>query len=336
MEAARSIIPHSEFDQLREAKAILSHEGEALMRLARQLDSSFLDAVDQVVACTGTIIVTGVGKAGLIGRKVSATLASTGSRSFFIHPTEALHGDLGSIASNDLVVIFSNSGETAEIVQLLPSLESRHLPVIAVTASELSTLGSRATVTIAIGHVHEAGLNGLAPTTSTTAMLGIGDALAMVASQRREFTASHFAQLHPGGNLGKRLTRVVDVMRCVEDVRISDELETVREVYTKHGCPGRRSGAVMLVNDLGLLTGIFTDSDLARLLERRRDEAFDRPIREVMTIHPKTIQADALVEEAIELLSERHLSELPVIDDTMTPIGLIDITDLIGFIPTDR
>jgi arabinose-5-phosphate isomerase len=167
-------------------------------------------------------------------------------------------------------------------------------------------------------------------------MLALGDALAMVLCQRRRFTPQQFAAVHPGGSLGRRLTPVMELMRRGEDLRIAHEDSTVREVYVKLSRPGRRTGAVMLVDDDGRLTGLFTDSDLARLLEQRRDADLDRPICDVMTATPLTIGADAILEEVVQLLGQRRLSELPVIDDDRRPIGLIDITDLIGLAPVDR
>jgi arabinose-5-phosphate isomerase len=176
----------------------------------------------------------------------------------------------------------------------------------------------------------EAGLHGLAPTTSTAAMLAVGDALALVISQVRNFTPQQFAVFHPGGSLGRRLASVKDIMRAGDQVRIASESATIREVFVTLARPGRRTGAVMLVDADGRLSGLFTDSDLARLLEHHRDQQFDRPISEVMTNKPLTISPDAILEEVLQLLGARHVSELPVVDAAGCPVGLIDITDLIG------
>lgn len=334
--AESQVIPFAHFDQLREARAILTQEGQALIDLARRLDASFVAAVDLLQHVRGGIIVTGVGKAGLIGRKIAATLASTGTKAYFVHPTEALHGDLGCIGGDDLLLALSNSGETAEICGLLPLVRGRQAPVIAITASRLSTLGRGADVTLELGRLAEAGLHGLAPSTSTTAMLAIGDALALVASQARGFTPQQFATLHPGGSLGRRLTSVRDIMRRGDELRVACDEESIREVLVEHSRPGRRTGAVMLVDADGLLTGLFTDSDLARLLERRRDGQLDRPIREVMTERPLTISPDAILEEVLQVLGGRRVSELPVIDSAGRPVGLIDITDIIGLLPPEE
>ena len=326
----QSIVPASRLAQLREAREIIVHEGQALLALARRLDTRFCEAVELLSSCRGSTLVTGVGKAGLIGRKITATLSSTGTRAHFVHPTEALHGDLGCVGPGDVWLMLSNSGETEEICRLLPIIGERGTPVVAVTASEASTLGAAADVTIPLGRLVEAGLHGLAPSTSTTAMLAIGDALALVISEVRNFTPQQFAAFHPGGSLGRRLASVKDVMRSGDQVRIASEASTIREVFVTQSRPGRRSGAVMLVDTDGRLSGLFTDSDLARLLERRRDEQFDRPISEVMTIRPLTIGLDAILEEVLQLLGARHVSELPVVDAAGCPVGLVDITDLIG------
>jgi len=326
----QSIIPASRLAQLREGRDIIDREGQTLLALADRLDVQFCDAVDLLSSCAGNTLVTGIGKAGLIGRKITATLSSTGTRAHFVHPTEALHGDLGCVGPTDVWLMLSNSGETEEVCRLLPLIAARGQAIIAITASNASTLGAAADITIPLGRLVEAGAHGLAPTTSTTAMLAIGDALALVVSQTREFTPQQFAAFHPGGSLGRRLASVKDIMRSGDQVRIARDSCTIREVFVTLSRPGRRSGAVMLVDEEGRLSGLFTDSDLARLLERRRDEQFDRPISEVMTVRPLTVSPDAILEEVLQLLGARHVSELPVIDSSGCPVGLVDITDLIG------
>lgn len=323
-------------EELREGRAVLQHEAEALLELSRRLDASFCTAIELLAQCVGAVIVTGVGKAGLIGRKIAATLSSTGARAYFLHPTEALHGDLGCVGPNDVVCILSHSGETEEVCRLLPLLKRQGVLLLAITATTISTLGRQADAVIALGRLVEAGAHGLAPTTSTTAMLAVGDALAMVLCRRRQFTPQQFAAFHPGGCLGRRLTTIEELMRRGDEIRVAQEATTVRDVFVQQSRPGRRTGAVMLVDEEGRLTGLFTDSDLARLLEQRRDADLDRPIREVMTVSPVTIGPDAILEEAVQLLGQRRLSELPVIDAERRPIGLLDITDLIGIVPVEK
>jgi arabinose-5-phosphate isomerase len=333
--AARTIIPFSQLEQLREGRAIIEREAVALNRLAASLDGAFCDAVGLLAACQGKIVVTGMGKAGLIGQKIAATLASTGSSAVFLHPAEAVHGDLGSLQQCDAVLALSNSGETDEVCRLLPSMRRLGVPLIAITASETSSLGSSADVVLKLGRLTEADANGLAPSTSTTAMLATGDALALVISQLKGFTAEHFAALHPAGSLGRKLMLVRDAMRSGGDLRIANEHSSVRELLVELRTHGRRTGAVMLVDEEDCLRGLFTDSDLARLLEGRRDGQLDRPVSEVMTADPLTVAPDVKLQQAVDLLSAHKLSELPVVDAGGHPIGLIDITDLIGIMPAE-
>jgi arabinose-5-phosphate isomerase len=297
------------------------------------LDHGFCQAVDLISGCRGSVIVSGIGKAGLVGQKIAATLASTGTRSHFLHPAEAAHGDLGRVSHDDIALILSHSGESEEVVKLLPPLAALHVPIIAVTGRRHSQLAHGASVVLDLGHITEACLLGLAPTTSTTAMMALGDALALVISRMRGFTAAQFARLHPGGSLGRKLTRVRDAMRPLGRCRIASEERSVREVLIGASRPGRRTGAIMLVDAEGTLTGVFTDSDLARLFETRRDGAIDEPISHVMTCPPTTIRDSAMLSEAIALLAEQKFSELPVVDEHRKPSGLIDITDVLELLP---
>ena len=333
--ARREIIPFSHVEQLREARSIVRHEADTLLGLSRRLDADFCAAIDRLSRSTGSVIVTGMGKAGLIGQKIAATLSSTGTRSHFLHPAEAVHGDLGCVHAEDILLALSNSGETEEVCRLVPIVRRLRVPIIAITATDSSTLGSQADVVLRLGRLHEAGLHALAPSASTAAMLALGDALALVLSRLKGFTPQDFAQFHPAGSLGQKLASVRDCMRPPEQLRIASQDDTIRQVFVNRSKPGRRTGAVILVDADGRLSGLFTDSDLARLLEQRRDSQLDRPISEVMTSHPLTIQADRMLTEAIDLLSEKKVSELPVVDSDGFPLGLIDITDVIGLMPTE-
>ena len=330
------VIPFDEFEQLREARDIIRQEAHVLVALSRRLDTAFCAAVRLLALSRGTIVVTGMGKAGLIGRKIAATLSSTGTRALFLHPAEAVHGDLGCVRAGDVVVALSNSGETEELCRLLPIFRRLGASLIAITSRETSTLGSAADVTIALGHTPEAGQFGLAPTASTTAMLALGDALALVACRATGFTRQQFAVIHPAGTLGRKLQTVEDVMRRNDQLRIAPETATIREVLVSMRKPGRRTGAVMLVDDDGRLSGLFTDSDLVRLLENRRENQLDRPIAEVMTAAPKRMLPEAPLADAVALLSQHRISELPVIDESGRPLGLVDITDLIALMPDER
>jgi arabinose-5-phosphate isomerase len=329
-------IPCSEVDQLREARDILRQAAQAITDVSRRLDTCFCEAVQLLLETTGAVVVTGVGKAGLVGRKLAATLSSTGTRAIFLHPAEAAHGDLGYVRADDVVLALSNSGESEEVCRLLPLLARVGTPIVAMTSRRTSTLGRAAAVVLELGPVREAGQFALAPTTSTTAMLALGDALALVVSRARGFTRTQFSQFHPAGSLGRQLQSVSDLMRKEDQLRIAPETATIREVFVNMRRPGRRTGAVMLVDADGRLSGLFTDSDLVRLLENRRESEIDCPIAGAMTVSPKTISPEAPLADAINILSQYHISELPVIDSTGRPAGLIDITDLIGLMPEER
>ncbi|MEZ6044412.1 MAG: KpsF/GutQ family sugar-phosphate isomerase [Planctomycetaceae bacterium] len=327
-------LPPSEYRSiLQEATEVLQTEGAALIKLAGRLDHDFCQAVQLLAECRGTVILTGIGKAGLIAQKISATLSSTGTRASFLHPVEAVHGDLGFMRQGDTLLAFSNSGETEELLRLVPFVTSLDIPIIAVTAHAQSSLGRSAKIVISLGNQTEVGPHGLAPSTSTTSMLGLGDALALVTARRRGFKPEQFAAWHPGGSLGLKFKTVQDLMRVGSRVRVAAEEKTVREVLSTSHIDGRRTGAIILVNQQNRISGLFTDSDLARLLETRHDQQLDAPIREVMTRKPTTVTPNLLISDAVALLSERKLSELPVIDDEQRPVGMLDITDVISLLP---
>ena len=315
-------------DVLTHGKRILRREALSIRKLASQLDARFLQAVYRILHCRGTVVVCGMGKAGIMGQKVSATLSSTGSPSHFLHPAEALHGDLGKIKSDDVMVIFSHSGETEEINRILPSLRSLHIPIIAITASDKNTLAKSAEIVLPIGRLDEADEHGLAPSTSTTVMLALGDALALTVSERRGFQAEDFAKFHPGGALGRKLSLVDEYMRTLDRCRIAPDSDTVRQAFAQHSVVGRRPGAILLTQHDGRLSGIFTDSDLARLFEQHKEHLLDAPIRTVMTMNPTTVASGTRMLEAITVMEDKKISELPITDSKGLPLGIIDITDV--------
>lgn len=335
MEAVSTPCGHDDAEHMSFARAVLDAECAGVRRTAEALDERFCLAVRMLCACRGSVIVTGMGKAGHIGQKISATLASTGTPSHFLHPAEAVHGDLGRLRSEDVVVVLSKSGETDEVLQLLANLTKRRLPIIALTSCPGSSLGRAATVVLVMPDVSEACSLGLAPSTSTTAMLALGDALALTVSRARGFRREEFNCFHPGGNLGRQNSSVDEHMRPLSECRLADEAQTVRQVFVSLGRPGRRSGAIMLVDVTGRLSGIFTDSDLARLLESQRDVALDRPMFEVMTRSPRRLFSGALLGDALAMLAAYRISELPVVDSEHRPVGLIDVTDLVQLIPDE-
>lgn len=335
MEAAISSDTLSPFEQLRFARKVILTESRALAAVANRLGDDFCQAVQLIFGCRGNVIVSGMGKAGLIGQKIMATLASTGTPSHCLHPAEAVHGDLGRVRSNDVLLMLSQSGETDEVTRLLPSLAELGVPLVAITARATSTLGRAATVTIELGELHEACSLGLAPSTSTTAMLAVGDALALLVSHMRRFGRDDFARYHPAGNLGYQLSKVEEQMRPLEQCRVASQDQTVREVLVGTSVPGRRTGATMLVDERGQLAGIFTDSDLARLLERRGDQDLDHSIRHVMTPDPLRVQSGSRMTEAVAIMAARRISELPVVSEDGKPIGLIDVTDIVALLPKE-
>jgi arabinose-5-phosphate isomerase len=318
--------------QLERARELLRHEADALREVAGQLDESFSRAVERLWTCShadGRVGISGVGKSADIAQKLVGTFNSTGTRAYLLDATRALHGDLGMVHANDAVLILSNSGESEEIVRLLKPLRRMAASVIAITGNNASTLAQQADAAIVYGAVAESLFN-LAPSTSTVVAMSIGHALALALCDRREFTEHEFARYHPAGSLGFKLSSVEDHMRRGDELRVARASDSVREVFATARHRGRRTGAVMLVDDEGRLAGLFTDSDLARLFERRADECFDGPVSAVMTKTPLTIGRTARMEEAITLMRAHKISELPVIDDEHRPIGLLDITDLLG------
>jgi len=322
-------------ERLDYARQIVRAEAAALELVADRLDDSFLQVVDLFLGCPGRIAITGTGKSADVGQKIAGTLNSTGTRAYVLDSTRAVHGDLGMVHPTDVVLALSHSGESEEIVRLLPPLRQMALALVALTSNARSTLASKADVALVYGPLEEVCPLGLAPSTSTTAMIAVGDALAFVLSRLREFTPEDFARFHPAGSLGKKLVRVEAVMRQGQDLRLAPCQDTVRTVFAK-ARQGRRTGAVMLTGTDGRLAGLFTDSDLARLFEQRRDHALDRPISEVMTAAPITVGLGPRVADAVDILRRKKISELPVVDAEARPVGLIDITDLIGLVPKEE
>ena len=329
------VIPPT-LDRLEYAREIVRGEAAALQQVADRLDDAFLQTVELFHRCSGRICVTGTGKSADVGQKIAGTLNSTGTRAYVLDATRAMHGDLGMLHPDDVVLALSHSGESEEIVRLLPSLRQLTTSLVALTSNKQSTLARKADLAIVLGPLEEVCPLGLAPSTSTTAMIAVGDALAFVLTRMREFTREDFARFHPAGSLGRKLLKVEAVMRQGDDMRLAHCQETVRAVFAQAHRKGRRTGAVILVDAAGKLAGIFTDSDLARLIEQRRDQALDRPIQEVMTAKPLTVQLGTRVIDAVEILRQRKISELPVVDAAGKPAGMIDITDLIGLVPREE
>jgi arabinose-5-phosphate isomerase len=314
------------------AGQVIEAEVNALRGLIPALDEHFDRAVKLVLDCPGAVLTSGIGKAGHVARKLSASFSSTGTPSHFLNPAEAMHGDLGSVRKGDVVVVLSYSGESDEILRMLSVLKKLGAPVIAVTSVASSALGRHADVVLKLGKVEEACPLGLAPSASTTAMLALGDALLLTVMKWRQFTAEEFALYHPAGQLGRKLIRVREAMtfRLGENLPIAPDTHTVKQVLHDVSAIKRRSGAVILVDEAGKVSGIFTDGDLRRTFtDADAGAALNRSIRDVMTANPMRINGDHLASEAMAKMRQRRIDELPVVDDDDRPIGLIDIQDLV-------
>jgi len=318
-------------EALQFARQVIEAEASAVRARAAAIDESFERAVRLVLECPGSVLTSGVGKAGHVARKLSATLASTGTPSHFLSVSDAAHGDLGSIRRGDIVLILSASGESDEILRLLSLVKKLDHPVIAMTASRTSGLGRGAQVVLAIGKIEEACPLGLAPSASTTAMMALGDALALTVMKLRRFSAEDFALFHPAGQLGRKLMRVKEAMtfRRGENLALASDHLTVAQVLREVSNIKRRSGAVVLVDAKGKLSGIFSDGDLRRLVTDNDGTALSRPIGQVMTRSPKRIAENAMASEAMAVMRQHRIDELPVVDDQDRPVGLIDVQDLV-------
>jgi arabinose-5-phosphate isomerase len=319
----------SKADLLDHAREVIRAEAEAVAQLAGRLNGTFTRAVEMVLSCSGRVVVTGMGKPGFIAQKISATFASTGTPSLYLHPAEALHGDLGRLVPGDLVLALSNSGETDEIVRLLPSIRRLGAPIVAMTSGLKNSLAGQADVVLEIGPVPEACPLGLAPTASTVALLAMGDALAMAVQHRRGFSTEQFASLHPGGALGRQLLRVRDVMRTGERNPTVGFDASLRETASVMTATEGRPGAASVVDAEGRLVGIFTDGDLRRMVQLG-DVDFTRPVSAVMGKSPRTVGPDDLAQTAADLLRNTQVDQLPVVDEEGRPVGLLDVQDLLA------
>ena len=315
---------------LSHAQKVLRMEADAILELLPRIDENFVAAINMILECHGRAVITGMGKSGIIGRKMAATLASTGTPSFYLHPAEGIHGDLGMVTSEDVVIALSNSGETGEVLNILPSLRRIGAKIVAMVGNANSTLAKNADVVLNVGISQEACPLGLAPTSSTTAALAYGDALALTLLEKRHFTASQFAIFHPGGSLGRKLLLTVgNIMHSGEENPLVHGATSVQEalfVITDKGL-----GAVSVVDDAGRMLGILTDGDIRRGLSKGVD-FLKRPVTELMTKQPKTITEDKLAAQALHIMESNHpkpITVLPVIDGDNKVIGLLHMTDLV-------
>jgi arabinose-5-phosphate isomerase len=307
------------------ARRVLSIESEAVASLAARLDASFDRAVETILACQGRVVVSGLGKSGLICQKIAATLSSTGTPAYFLHPGEALHGDIGLVVAGDVVLLLSNSGETDELVRVVEIIRRIGVPVIAMTGRPGSTLARHADVAIDVSVPREACALDLAPTASTTAALAMGDALAVACYEARGFTAKDFARVHPAGRLGRKIVEVRELMHRGDGVPSVRDTATIEEAVRE--ISAKRLGMTCIVDASGRLAGVLTDGDL-----RRRLLAAERPlagqVQEAMTPSPVTIAPDALAGEALRILEERKITSLAVVEPSGKLEGVLQIHDL--------
>jgi len=309
------------------ARLVIRKEAEAVRQLEERIGPEFERAVEIILKCKGRVIVTGIGKSGLIGRKIAATLTSTGTAAFFLHPAEGMHGDLGIVQRKDCIVAISKSGDTDEFSLLLPIFKRLGVPIIAITGNVDSPLAQKSDVILNASVDEEACPNNLAPTSSSTASLVMGDALAVALLLKRDFSQDDFAFLHPGGNLGKKLIlTVADVMHMNAEIPMVTEdtgmKETILEMTSK------RLGVTTVVNSERQLSGIITDGDLRRLVERT-DKIFSLTARDAMTRGPKTIKKDALAAEAVNIMEQYSITSLIITDGNNSPVGIVHLHDLL-------
>jgi arabinose-5-phosphate isomerase len=312
---------------LEQARQVLSLEAEAVSDLVGRLGDQFLKAIDVLFNCQGKVVVTGMGKSGHIASKIAATFASTGTPSFFVHPAELRHGDFGMLAEGDVVLALSGSGETLEIRQAIEPIKRLGLPIIALTGGLTSTLAQFSTAVVDVAVKREACLLNLAPTSSTTAALAMGDALAIVLMTKKGFKAEDFARSHPGGALGAQLLKVEDVMRSGVDIPFVSLTTEYHDVLSE--ITSKKLGFTTVQYPDGRVCGVITDGDLRRTILKFGSNVFTKRAEEIMTSRPKTISAHALAKEALKEMERYSVSDLLIVDDNDRVTGLIDLKDLL-------
>ena len=318
---------------LEQARDLMRREAQAIERLAEGLNTDFSRAAQLIYECSGTIVLTGIGKAGIIARKISATLASTGTPSHFLHAAEAVHGDLGRLRSQDIAVVLSHSGQSEEITRLIALLKQLDIRMIGITSRDESPLAQHSDVTISLGKIEEVCPLGLAPTASTTCMLALGDALAITVMQLRNFQSEDYARYHPGGALGRQLVTVKQAAMFTRGKPLpqaSDQTTVAEAITQAEAKTEMRHGCVLLVNTKGQLSGLFTDGDLRRALKEKGAQVLSTPVVEIMTKGPKVVKPDTLASEALAIFHKHRIDEIPVVDEDGRPVGLIDVQDVVA------
>ena len=313
---------------LKQAKEVLQIEAEGILGIIDRLDDDFVKMVNLIHSCKGRVILTGIGKSGIVARKIVATLNSTGTPSLFLHPVEAMHGDLGMVSTGDIVIALSSSGETDELNVLIPSIKRIGCSLVAFTGQVDSTLGRQSDIAIDVGVEREACPLGLAPTASTTALLAVGDALAVTLINKRKFKSKDFRMYHPGGSLGQRLTvKVQEIMLTGKKVPMVSRGATMRHAIREIN--RMRLGATLVVEEANILVGIVTDGDIRRYL-MKQEQIYDQPVEDVMTADPKTLGPDSLASQALSIMEKHEITVLPIVNPVQKIRGILHLHDILG------
>ncbi len=313
---------------IEKAKQVLKIESEAIQALINRIDDTFVKTVDLLDKCKGRVVITGIGKSGIIGRKISATLASIGVPSIFLHAADGIHGDLGMITRNDMVIAISNSGESEEILNLLPAIKRFNVTLVSMTGNVNSTLAKKSNIVLNVSVKEEACPMGLVPTASTTATMALGDALAMALLDKRGFKEQDFAVLHPGGSLGKKLlTQVDDLMHSGSNIPTINKDAPLKDVIME--ISSKKLGMAIVVDQDDKVLGIITDGDLRRLMEKKEKDIFKTTAEEMMSTNPKTIEKNALAARALQIMEKHSITSLIITNGSKGPTGIIHLHDIL-------
>ncbi len=313
---------------IEKAKQVLKIESEAIQALINRIDDTFVKTVELLDKCKGRVVITGIGKSGIIGKKISATLASIGVPSIFLHAADGTHGDLGMITSNDMVIAISNSGESEEVLNLLPAIKRFNVTLVSMTGNVSSTLAKKSNIVLNISVKEEACPLGLVPTASTTATMALGDALAMALLDKRGFKEQDFAVLHPGGSLGKKLLiQVDDLMHIGSNIPIINKDAPLKDVIME--ISSKKLGMAIVVNQDDKVLGIITDGDLRRLMKKKEKDIFKTTAKEMMSINPKTIEKNALAARALQIMEKHSITSLIITNGSKGPTGIIHLHDIL-------
>jgi arabinose-5-phosphate isomerase len=313
-------------ESIASAREVLRIESQAVAKLIDRVGEEFAKAVELILQCKGRVIITGIGKSGIVGKKIAATLTSTGTSTIFMHPAEGVHGDLGMVLKNDLVICISKSGDTDEITKLFPVFRKRNVPIITMTGNLRSALAQRSDVVLDVGVDEEACPNDLAPTASTTATMAMGDALAVALLKRRNFNSDDFAFLHPGGSLGKKLLKIDELMFTGHLVPCVSLLAGIREIILE--ISGKRFGCTCVLDDKAKLAGIITDGDLRRLM-LQPSQLEQQRAKDLMNTHPKVVKSGSQAVKALDMMKQHNIMQVVVVNDAYQPVGIVHLHDLL-------